>query len=197
MVRHILLFILLVFFTKCGDPVQNYKQPESINKKDSSQYHNLVAPPINNSKKNPDTIDPGSKSSSSSVIYTKQSLRHKLMGIWSINGTADSDEFMNNEHIEIHLNTSIFDMPQLALGCKNVYHKDTLYLYVVDADAARGFWGPKYFPPDPKSLFAKCYLVDSGLGIYYTQKLFRNNMKALELSNVLYKIETPATQIDE
>ena len=40
--------------------------------------------------------------------------------------------------------------------------------------------GPKFYPPAPKSLFAKCYIANREIHIIYTQKMFRDNIKNLQ-----------------
>ena len=106
-----------------------------------------------------------------------------FIGTWS----NDSDITPVLNQIKIATDTSIFVVcDQLGLVCKNVYHADTLYLIVLDSDQGRGFMGPKFFPPKPKSLFAKCFIVDSSLKIYYTQKLFRDNIKTLKLDTAFF-----------
>ena len=67
------------------------------------------------------------------------------------------------------------------------YYKDTLYLYVISTDQGRAFMGPKYYPPKPKSLFAKCYVMDTELRIIYTQPIYSKNIDDLELDTVLFK----------
>jgi hypothetical protein len=194
MLRVAILFLLFFCFSKCGVPTQN--QGNKNNKKDTSRSMNFRKNTLkltDSQQYNKAVIN----LNASSATYKKLSLKQKFMGLWSIYGTPDSDFYTNGEYLEIHRYITYFVITELGVECKNVYHKDTLWLYIVGLDSKPGFWATKYSPPKTKSLFAKCYLVDSGLGIYYTQKQFRNNMKDLELSSVLYKIETPGTQIDE
>ena len=111
----------------------------------------------------------------------------KFKGKWY--RTVDCEENLSNTILTIK-ETTLFDVnDQLGLDCKNVFRGDTLYLYVIAHDAGRGFWGPTYYPPRTNSLFAKCYIVKQGLRIIYTQKDFKDHIKAWGLSTIVYKHE--------
>ena len=111
---------------------------------------------------------------------------NKFGGIWYKNTDCDDDDDFC-QILKVRDTTS-FDVisNQLYLDCKNVFTNDTLFLYVVGSDAGRGFTGP-YFPPKRNSLFAKCYLEKKNLKIIYTQKLFKNKVKAWQLPTTLYR----------
>ncbi len=110
----------------------------------------------------------------------------KFRGIWYRNTECDDDDSFCQ--VLIVKNTTDFTVieNQLALGCKNVVKNDTLFLYVIDHDAGRGFTGP-YYPPKTNSLFAKCYLAKKELHIIYTQKIFKDHIKEWELPTKLYR----------
>lgn len=119
-----------------------------------------------------------------SVISDTLKGEKRFIGNWGKDGVPYVCDY-----IRIGKRTSIFSVScnQLGLECRNKYHADTLYLYVISTDQGRGFMGPKYYPPKPKSLFAKCYVMDTTLNIIYTQPVFSQNIKQLRLNTVLYK----------
>jgi hypothetical protein len=127
----------------------------------------------------------------SDSIYSKYDTlkgADRFIGDWSKNGSMVCD------CISIGKDTSIFGVScnQLDLDCRNKFHGDTLYLYVIGSDQGRGFMGPKDYPPKPKSLFAKCYVIVTAnieLKIIYTQPLFSKNIEDLELDTVLYNFQ--------
>ena len=108
----------------------------------------------------------------------------RFIGLWS----KDSDSYPC-DYIDINEDTSIFGVScnQLGVECKNKFHGDTLYLYVISTDQGRGFMGPRYYPPRSNSLFAKCYVIRKMLKIIYTQSMYSKNIEDLELNTVLYK----------
>jgi hypothetical protein len=114
----------------------------------------------------------------------QHNFKNKFIGKWS-NSDPDDDS-PPIECLDISRDSSYFGVVgnQLSVECKNVYHSDTLYLYVLDTGEGSGFTGPKFYPPKRKSLFAKCFITHSGLYIEYTQKLFRDNIKTLELNTI-------------
>ena len=113
--------------------------------------------------------------------------RNIFMGTWSENKDENS-ELPETEYIEIDPDTSVYSIVrnQLDIECKNDYHGDTLYLYVISSNQANRYNGPKFLKPKTKSLFAKCFIFQSELRIIYKQKLFNKN-KIIALNNVLYK----------
>jgi len=114
----------------------------------------------------------------------KETVPKKFRGDWY----ADKNGILVLERgMQINVTTlfTVMDF-QLALECKNVFKDDTLYLYVIDSDQGRLFCGPLY-PPKPKSLFAKCYLIKNELHIIYTQKLFSDHIKQWGLVRVMYR----------
>jgi hypothetical protein len=108
----------------------------------------------------------------------------RFIGRWGRDATAEICHY-----IEIDEDTSLFAVAcnQLGVMCRNKYRGDTLLLYVIETDQGRGFMGPKYHPPKPGSLFAKCYTIDTMLKIIYTQKMYSENIADLELDTVLIK----------
>jgi hypothetical protein len=171
MVRLLLLSLLSILcFTMCSTRTNTEKG---------------VAENTNNLQATSDEAN--AKTGTYKSIYRTYKQRNQFMGTWCPQGTDSSDDCSCD--LEIDPDTSVFCVVnnQLGLQCKNVSTADTLYLYVLESDQGQGFMGPKFFPPKPNSLFAKCFIVDSTLRIYYTQKLFRDNIETLELNTILYK----------
>jgi len=106
------------------------------------------------------------------------------MGTWTEHGMKDDTNKVNKYiSLAIDPDTSLFYAPKvlnLDLMLKNVYHADTLYLYVIASQLSD-------LQPKLKSLFAKCYIQNAALKIIYTQKQFMDNVKEHTLSAVLYK----------
>jgi len=110
------------------------------------------------------------------------SIRNNFIGEWC-NIVDTGRNMYSMDQLAITNDTSDFvDIgDQLAVECKNVYHSDTLYLYVIDTDPSGWCFTPSFHTPKPKSLFAKCYIVDSAIKIYYTQKLFRDRIEKYKI----------------
>ncbi len=109
----------------------------------------------------------------------------KFIGSWYLKDTADY-----NDYLKVNKNTSEFlvMINQLSLKCKNKYHSDTLYLYVMKRDCGRLFFpGSDVNLPKINSLFAKCYIKDKMLHIIYTQKIFIDNVNKFKLITVMYR----------
>ena len=119
------------------------------------------------------------------LVNLAANAQNKFIGTWSKEKGGDPI----CDYIKIAKDKSDFSVVcnQLGLDCRNVYKNDTLYLYVTDSDYGRAFMGPKYTPPKPNTLFAKCYISGRDLKIIYTQKMFSNNIKDLELNTTLHK----------
>ena len=121
-------------------------------------------------------------------ITTSSYAQNMFIGTWHPNKADPGYDYVLGD-LKVSEKETIFDViyNQLGLDCKNVFRNDTLYLYVVGSDQGRGFTGPKYYPPKPKSLFAKCYIEKNILKLIYTQKLFYNNIKDLGLNTSFTK----------